>query len=156
MCTIAWKRLVHFESQFRDRTNRLFHEKSPIIIVFLKDPRRREKLQWNYTDTFPFVITDRAWRTRNLRDGKEDGMHRAEWSLVCTSLISRASASFPRRCRISTPLGIHSEFCWVHEILIVPSSVRIRDAISSNRSTQDSAFDMRESVMSWRRGPNHR
>jgi len=35
----------------------------------------------------------------------------------------------------------------VHEILI-PPPVRIRDAISSNRSTQDSAFDVRESVMS--------
>lgn len=41
------KRLVNFESQFRDRANHsiISHEKSSIIIIFLKSPRRREKLQ---------------------------------------------------------------------------------------------------------------
>lgn len=58
-------------SNLRDRANHsiISHEKSPIIIIFLKSRRRREKLQWNYT--FPFVITDRAWQySKNCRETK--------------------------------------------------------------------------------------
>lgn len=146
-----------------ERITRLF-EKSPIIIVFLKGPRRREKLQWNYTDTFPFVITDRAWRRRNRarQEGRQAARVEAEWSLVCTllALISRASASeeMPSRyAPLRHPFGILLSARKKNSQLY-HRPVRIRDAISSNRSRHKRLLhsNMRESVISRRRGPNHR